>query len=135
MRLGTIGGIGLLLLACCSGTGPEVVDAAGSYQATTLRASVGGLQIDALAAGGSLNVTLHPNGTTTGRLFVPASATQGEELDEDLAGTWTQTGNTVQFSHPTDTFVRDAVWTVSAQSLRTIFTTGTTTVTVVLARQ
>ena len=129
------GSLCLLLLACSAGTEVEAPDAEGAYAATTLTAVDATETIDVLADGGSLILTLHGNGTTTGRLFAPGAGEDGENLDEDLAGTWSQTGEQVTFSQAADTFIRDATWTVDAVSLSTTYNSGNATVNAVLARQ
>lgn len=131
----SLGCLALMLLSCSSGTEPQDPDAAGSYNATTLTVVDGGQTIDVLAVGGSLTMTLHASGTTSGRLFAPCGGDNGQDLDENLAGTWTQTGSTVRFSQAADTFIRDATWTVDSQTLRTTYTSGGTTVTAMLTRQ
>jgi hypothetical protein len=62
-------------------------------------------------------VTLAPNGTTAGRLFVPARATGGFAVDQDLAGTWTQTGSSVKFAQAGATLVQDVTFTVTNGTL------------------
>jgi hypothetical protein len=95
----------------------------------------GGQSIDLLSQGGSLTLTLESGGNTSGRLFAPAGGDNGQDLDENLAGTWSQTGNTIRFSQSADTFIRDASWTVEGSTLRTSFTLGSTTVNAVLTKQ
>jgi hypothetical protein len=112
---------GLALLACGSeGTpfSPTVETVAGSYHATTFTATQGGIPLNLLLGGGSLTLTLHEDGTTTGRLLVPGGGEAGEDLDVDLAGTWTLTGSTVTFDQPNaDTFVRDMAFTAERNRL------------------
>lgn len=128
------------LLASCS-TSPKPAEPGtpnpilGTYHASTLTVVVPGQTIDVLATGGSLSITLAANGTTGGRLLAPGGGTNGQALDASMDGTWNQTGNTVRFSQSADTFVRDATWTVDAQTLRTTLVSGTTTVTAVLTKQ
>ena len=129
------GAFALTLLSCSCGTEPTDPDATGSYAATTLTVVDGTQTIDVLVAGGSLTMTLQSDGSTSGRLFVPGGGDNGQDLDENLAGTWTQTGVTVHFSQSADTFVRDASWTLVDRTLRTTYPSGSTTVTAVLTRQ
>jgi len=63
---------------------------------------------DLLAIGATVDATLAPDGTTSGRLFVPGAGEGGADLDEDLTGTWTLLGDTVTFDQTADTFIRDA---------------------------
>ena len=89
----------------------------GAYEATFWTGTTGGTTTDILAAGGSFEIVLAPQGTTTGRLFIPASVTGEGDYDSNLAGAWTQTGAVVQFSHPADTFVRDMPFTMQGSTL------------------
>jgi hypothetical protein len=112
---------GLSLLACREGTpfSATVETVAGNYQATTLTATQGSTSVNLLLGGGSLAVNLLEDGTTAGRLFVPGGGETGEDLDVDLTGTWTLTGNTVTFDQPNaDTFVRDTPFTAEPNRLR-----------------
>jgi hypothetical protein len=55
--------------------------------------------------------TLNGNGTTTGHMHIAAS--NGNPAAEfDMAGTWTQNGNTIDFTQAADTFVRDMLFDV-----------------------
>jgi len=113
---------------------PTVADMAGTYSATTFTSTNGATTTDHLAVGGSLTLTLGPDGTTTGRLFVPAGAEGGGDLDADMAGTWTLTGSTVDFAQAADTFVRDMTFTAEPNRLRGSATFSGTTIRVVLER-
>ena len=113
-------GVALALFACGGGDDsfsptPETV--AGDYtaQVFTLTSSVG--TTDLLALGATVAVSLEPGGTTTGRLFVPGGDEDGSDLDEDLAGTWSLTGNTVTFNQSSDTFIRNADFTAGPDNL------------------
>ena len=94
----------------------------GVYRATTFTVSSGGPAVNLLAAGASLSMTLFPNHTTTGRLIIPAALTGGDAVDEDLAGSWQQSHDTVSFDGAADTFVRDVPFVVGANSLRGEYT-------------
>ena len=85
---------------------PTVADMAGTYSATTFTSTNGATTTDHLAVGGSLTLTLGPDGTTTGRLFVPGGAEGGGDLDADMAGTWTLTGSTVDFAQAAEPAAR-----------------------------
>lgn len=87
-------------------TGPDVETVAGTYTATEFRIGTGSGSQDLLALGGSIDITLNVNGTTTGTLYVPAFGGD-EELDASLTGTWSLDGRTVTFEQGADTFVRD----------------------------
>ena len=115
--------VALVALAACDGeAGPGGVagppgDAAGAYAATSYTLSQGGPDEDLLAQGSAITLTLLTDGTTTGHMFVPAALTGGADFDEDLDGTWTQTGNVVRLQHSADTFLRDIDLIVSGNKL------------------
>ena len=58
-------------------------------------------------AGATVAMVLNEDGTTTGRVFAPGLDEGGQDLDVDLAGTWTLQGETVTFNQTGDTFIRD----------------------------
>ncbi len=89
----------------------------GQYHATTFNLSSGQITISLLTLGASLDITLAPDQTTSGRLVVPAAAAGGEAIDEDLAGTWRQSNDTVYFSQTADTFIRDVPFVVQGSTL------------------
>lgn len=125
------------IMACGSdkATGPDVGDVAGSYDATTLTASVLGTDYDMLEMGASIHLVLDEDGTTTGHLLVPASALTGDEVDEELAGTWSLSGSTVTLSQTADTFIRDVPLTVEGTQLIGDQTVENVAIHVVLDRQ
>jgi hypothetical protein len=131
----TVGLLCVTSLTSCSNAIDPTPSPVGSYVATTLTLIDGGQSIDLLSQGGSLTLTLESGGNTSGRLFAPAGGDNGQDLDENLAGTWSQTGNTIRFSQSADTFIRDTSWTVEGSTLRTSFTLGSTTVNAVLTKQ
>ncbi|HEX6534602.1 MAG TPA: hypothetical protein VF041_08390 [Gemmatimonadaceae bacterium] len=90
-----------------SGTGPDTSAVAGTYDADTFVTVQNGVTTDQLANGSSVHLVLAPDGTATGRLFIPQGDAGGGDLDESLSGTWTLSGSTVTLSQPADTFLRD----------------------------
>ncbi len=106
------------LLAGCGGedtTGPGGLEL-GTYTATTFSVTpAGGAPINVLGEGGSLVITLHAGGTTSGTLSVPASAAGGAAFVESMEGTVTVTSLTVTFHQSADTFVRDLSWSRQGQ--------------------
>ncbi len=100
-----------LALAACGGDddgfSPSMSNVSGTYHATTFTAGPTNL----LALGATVDVTLASNGTTTGHLTVPGN------VDEDLAGTWTLSGNTVTFSQTAGTLIQDATFTAEENRL------------------
>ena len=120
------------LVACGEPFVPSLESIAGSYSATTFTTTTGGTTTNQLFAGAEFTITLTAAGTTTGRLFVPGGGAGGGALDADLAGTWTLTGSTVEFTQTADTFVRDMIFTASAGRLRGGDTFSGTTIRVIL---
>mgnify|MGYP006173008693 CR=1 FL=1 len=59
------------------------------------------------ADGATIELVLAENGTTTGRLFIPAGVAGVPDFDENLAGTWAVVDGRVVLSHAADTFLRD----------------------------
>jgi hypothetical protein len=131
-------GLVAALAACGSsddgGFSPTVDTVSGSYSADafTLTTSTG--PIDLLALGSSVTVTLAPNGTTTGRLFVPGGNEDGSDLDEDLTGTWSLSGSTVTFSQTAATVIRDAEFTATGGLLTGEGTFNNSTIQLVLGK-
>ena len=91
--------------------------APGDYRATHFSLAMGGPPVNLLAAGASLVLTLGEDHSTTGRLHLPASVAGGEPIDADLAGTWRQSQDTVFFSGPADTFIRDVPFLLRGATL------------------
>jgi hypothetical protein len=110
----------LLLSASCGGDdpfSPTEENVAGTYEATALTVTAGGITVNALGLGASLELVLNPGGTTTGRLLAPGLGEGGEDIDADLTGTWSLTGSTVTFEHTSDTFIRDVPFTAERNRL------------------
>lgn len=82
----------------------------GSYTAIIFVTTGSSGQTNQLTNGGSLNITLASNGTTSGHLHVAASGNTAA-LDADMAGTWTRTGDKVDFTQAADTFMNDLIFT------------------------
>ncbi len=113
---------------------PSVEAIAGSYHATTLTVTSNEVTVDLLDLGAELTLTLAADGTVTGRLFVPDGAEDGGDLDVALSGTWSLDGDTVRFTMPEDTFVRDVAFTAGRDRLRAEETFSDETVRVTLTR-
>ena len=113
---------------------PTTQNVAGAYTATAFTTTTGGVTTNQLAAGASLTLDLTVGGAVTGRLFLPGGAEGGANLDEDMAGTWTLTGNTVQFDQSADTFVRDVSFVATENRLTGDDVFGGTTLHVVLTK-
>jgi hypothetical protein len=123
------------LLSCGDdGFSPTAESVAGTYQATTFTFNGGSGTTDLLADGASVTITLAPNGTTSGRMFVPGVGAEGGDLDADLAGTWMLSGATVTFGQAADTFMRDVPFTAEPSRLRAEGTFGEEVVVLVLTK-
>jgi hypothetical protein len=70
-----------------------------------------------LLAGASVDATLAPDGTTSGRFFLPGGGEDGSDLDEDLTGTWTPSGQAVTFNQTADTFIGQAEFIAGRNTL------------------
>ena len=98
--------ISAMLLACGSDSTAPPQPPVGSYTAIEFVTTGNSGQTNQLVIGGSLNMTLAANGTTSGHLHLAASGGD-PAFDADMAGTWTMTGNVVSFTQSADTFVRN----------------------------
>jgi len=110
----------LVLLLGCGGSDsftPTEETVAGTYEASAFTATSFNGTTDLLLAGATVDATLAPDGTTSGRLFVPGGDEDGSDLEEDLTGTWTLTGQTVTFNQTADTFIRDAEFIAGRNTL------------------
>lgn len=111
----------LLALAACGdddeGTNPTVDDVAGSYSATAFTLTSGTGTLDLLALGATVTAELEPDGSCTGRLLVPGAQPGGEDLDEDLTGTWTLGDGIVTFNPTNSTLINDVDFAVGPNTL------------------
>jgi hypothetical protein len=111
----------VLLTLSCGGDdpfSPTVQNVAGSYQASSLTGTQSGVTVNLLSLGASVEIVLNENLTTTGRVFAPGLDEGGQDLDVDLAGTWSLQGETVTFNQAGDTFIRDVPFTVGRNRLQ-----------------
>ena len=82
----------------CPKAGPiDVQHIAGTYHLTSLIVIQDGVpSSDADVEGEYINLTLNPDGTTSGHFFVPANpGEEGSGMDVGLTGTYTLNGNVV----------------------------------------
>lgn len=102
-----------ITVAGCGGdsTSPSTDPPVGNYNAITFVTTGSSGQKDELAAGGSLQLELDSDHTSSGHLHVAASSSS-PVLDADMAGTWAASGNVVTFSQAADTFVRNMPFTL-----------------------
>ena len=105
---------GIAALVACGGdsTAPNS-PLAGAYVATQFVTTGTGGQTNQILAGSTVSVNLASNGSVGGHLHLVAT-NMNPALDADLAGTWTQTGNTVTFTQAADTFINDMTFDVTS---------------------
>jgi hypothetical protein len=132
-------GIPAMLLACGGYSSSTGNSAVGNYTAITfVTTRSGGSPTNEILAGSTLLLNLKADGTTSGHLHIAGS---GGGLDADMAGTWTQYGTTVDISQSADTFVKDMVFTLTANSAGgwdltgdQVFTSSSTRIQITLRR-
>jgi hypothetical protein len=83
----------------------------GSYTAFQWVTTGQSGQTNQLTIGSTLQITLNANGSTSGHMHVAAS-NGAPAADVDLAGTWTEQNNTVDFTQVADNFLRDMIFAV-----------------------
>lgn len=128
MIAGILAGAG----ACSDSTEP--VSLTGEYTATKFTSTLQGTTVDILGGGASISITLTNSGTTTGRLFVPASLTGSSDFTASMDGTYTVSNGTITFHQNADTFFRDLTFTQVGNTLVGTGVFGTATDSVVLTR-
>jgi hypothetical protein len=96
---------------CGSDNPVQPGNVAGIYYSSQFVTTGTGGQTNQLLAGSYVNIQLLPNGSTIGQLHLVASSSN-PALDADLAGSWSQSGNTVTFTQSADTFIRNMTFTV-----------------------
>lgn len=133
LRTIAAGAVLLGLSACGESFSPSIDTVTGTYTATTLASTTGGVRTDLLAGGATLSITLASNGTTIGQLFVPNAGENGEDLTASLAGTWSLSGDRVTFTESADTFIRDMTFTATEDQLEGDETFSDTRIEVTLA--
>lgn len=102
------------MIACGDSTAPG--SSVGSYSAIIFFTTDNTGPTNQLVLGSSLQINLADNATTSGHLHIAASGAQ-PVFDADMAGTWSQTGDAIDFTQTADTFVRDMTFT--AQKIST----------------
>jgi hypothetical protein len=97
------------MLACSDSTSPS--SPVGGYSAIVFVTTDNTGATNQLTLGSTVHIDLAANGTTTGHLHIAPSGGQ-PVFDADLAGTWSQSGEVINFDHPADTFVNDMPFTI-----------------------
>ncbi|HXE56899.1 MAG TPA: hypothetical protein VNK43_02765 [Gemmatimonadales bacterium] len=70
----------------------------GFYVATGAVGTLAGLTTDYLAAGGAVDLTLAPDSSSWGTVYLPGAATDGGDLRASLLGRWTVAGRAVSLA-------------------------------------
>jgi hypothetical protein len=115
--------VALSLLLALHGCGddssftPTVDNVAGTYSATVFTLTLAVTTVDQLVLGSEVELTLAPDGTASGHLFMPGGGEGGGDLDVALTGTWTLSGGAVTFDQTPDTFIRDVRFTADRNRL------------------
>ena len=110
-------------------------DLNGSYSATTFTyASTGSAAKNVLAAGGSIQLTIGRDLSTSGSMFIPASVTGTTDFSVSLLGTAAQTPDGVELNLVQDSFLRDMTFAFDGSSLSGSGTFNGTTVVVTLSK-
>jgi hypothetical protein len=106
---------GIAAIVACGSDDSTAPDAtvAGTYQATVFTSTGSSGITNHILAGSTLILNLAPDGTLSGHLHMVATSSNSA-LDADMAGTWVQSGNTVNFTQTADTFVRNITFAISA---------------------
>jgi hypothetical protein len=95
------------LVACGSDSTAPKQSVAGTYVATQWVTTGSSGQTDQLLAGSGLFLSLGAHSSLAGQLHLAAT-----NSDTDMAGTWTQAGNTITFAQEADTFVRNMTFDI-----------------------
>jgi len=101
------------IIACGSDSTSPPSEVVGSYTATQFTTTGSSGQTNQLLAGSTLHVTLASGGGVSGQLHMVATSSN-PLFDRDMAGTWTRTGNTIDFHQDADTFIRNMPFTIEA---------------------
>ena len=116
---------------------PTLEQITGTYKTTRFLYESGNITVDLIDEDALIEITLKPDMTTEGRFFIPESTGFTEEGDYDvnLTGTFTMSGNKLNFQHESDTFIRDCEWTYVNNVISTCYTTTREAITVELSKQ
>lgn len=137
----TLAAIALLVLSAgCDSTQPNPL--AGTWVATQFTHIDGNNpHASVLGAGGSLTITIESNNETSGTLVIPAGFAELTPGTVSMAGTVSENDPgeialVLQFHQQANSFVRDAGWIKSGNTLSTIYSIGSqVTLLVTLTRE
>lgn len=122
------------LLACSDPFQPTTENVAGAYRVRALTVTDTSGTTDWKARGATWTLSLAANGTTTGHLFIPDAGEEGGDFSADMAGTWTLSGDTIQFDQASDSFVRDMPFFASENRITGDHTFGPNRIRLVLTK-
>lgn len=97
--------------ACGSDSTSPQSPLVGSYTAFQWVTTGGSGQTNQLNIGSTLQITLNADGSTSGHMHQAAS-NGAPAADFDMAGTWAENNNMVNFTQSADTFVRNMIFAV-----------------------
>ena len=102
----------LASFGCLSSTEPagELVltmqNLASVYYGVTFETEENGVVTNQEMRGATIELLLASEGSTNGRLFIPADTAGGTDTDVSLQGNWTLAGNVVTLSQTNDSFLK-----------------------------
>jgi len=99
------------IAACGSSSTPPQSPLVGSYTAFQWVTTGGSGQTNQLTIGSTLQITLNADGSTSGHMHLAAS-NGAPAADFDMAGTWNESNNVVDFTQTADTYVRNIIFAV-----------------------
>lgn len=117
-------------LGACGGNNPfrpTVATVAGLYRAEYVLefTSSDPNPVNLIENGASLILLLNGDGTTGGRLVIPAEFADGAPVDAELTGAWTLDGDTVRFEFPgVDVFLEDLAFDAGAAASGQLYSEG-----------
>lgn len=121
--------------AGCSGV-TEPAMSIGTFVASVFRyGAVGEPPINVLDAGGSLELTIAEDSSTSGLLKLPAVVTGNEAMVVNMAGRAIIRGDSLRFEQSASSFVRSMYWRLSGNELRYEKTEDGIALSVVLTRR
>ena len=109
---------------------PNINSVAGDYRLQAFTTTDLGGPRDWVAMGATLTISLAPNGTTRGRLFLPGAGSGGTDVDDNMTGTWTLAVATVEFHPSYDTYLSNVTFIAYENRLIGDHAYGSTGVTV-----
>ena len=108
--ISTVAAVAAIAACGSSSTSPQS-PLVGSYSAFQWVTTGGSGQTNQLTIGSTLQITLNADGSTSGHMHLAAS-NGAPAADFDMAGTWNESNNVVDFTQTADTYVRNIIFAV-----------------------